>query len=119
MRKAHRTRAGAAVALAASSAALALVASQRGAAAAVPAPNDTNFAKQWNLPLIQIPDAWEVSRGEGVTVAVLDSGVAYEDFGPYRRAPDLAGTRFVPGRDVTGSRRDPVPCSRRPSPIPR
>jgi len=68
-------------------------------AAPVPPPNDPNFPKQWNLPLIQIPEAWSVSRGEGVTVAVLDSGVAYEDFGPYGQAPDLAGTRFVPGRD--------------------
>jgi len=69
------------------------------ATASVAAPNDPGFAKQWNLPLIQIPEAWSISRGAGATVAVLDTGVAYEDFGPYLRAPDLAGTRFVPGHD--------------------
>ncbi len=69
------------------------------AASSAQAPNDPGFAKQWNLPLIQIPEAWSISRGAGVTVAVLDTGVAFEDFAPYKRAPDLAGTKFVPGRD--------------------
>ncbi len=48
---------------------------------------------------MQIPAAWAGSRGRGTVVAVLDTGVAYENRGPYRRAPDLAGTRFVPGWD--------------------
>jgi serine protease len=64
-----------------------------------PAPNDELFSQQWNLDSIGIPRAWDVSTGEGVVVAVLDTGVAYEDDGPYRRAPDLAETRFVPGWD--------------------
>lgn len=46
-----------------------------------------------------MPAAWAVSRGAGATVAILDTGVAYEDRGIHRRAPDLAGTRFVPGWD--------------------
>lgn len=62
-------------------------------------PNDPLFKHQWQLQMLQVPRAWSVSRGRGVTVAVLDTGVAYEDRGPYRRAPDLAGTRFVPGYD--------------------
>ena len=72
-----------------------------GARAAVraPAPNDELFLQQWNLEAIGIPRAWDVSTGDGVIVAVLDTGVAYEDDGPSRRAPDLAGTRFVPGWD--------------------
>jgi serine protease len=32
-------------------------------------------------------------------VAVIDSGVAYENRGPFRRAPDLGGSRFVRGYD--------------------
>jgi serine protease len=32
-------------------------------------------------------------------VAVLDTGIAYEDFGPYRKAPDFGTTVFVPGFD--------------------
>ncbi len=65
----------------------------------VAAPDDPLFAHQWNLHAIQIPSAWAVSRGAGATVAVLDTGVAYEDRGPYRRAPDLASTRLAPGWD--------------------
>ena len=64
-----------------------------------PAPNDELFPQQWNLESIGIPRAWDVSTGEGVVVAVLDTGVAYEDDGPYRRAPDLVETTFVPGWD--------------------
>ena len=63
------------------------------------APNDPLFRLQWHLRTIQAPAAWAVSRGEGVTVAVLDTGVAYETSGRYRRAPDLAGTRFARGWD--------------------
>ena len=62
-------------------------------------PNDPLFRYQWNLNALQIPAAWGISRGAGAIVAVLDTGVAYENRGPYRRAPDLAGTRFVPGWD--------------------
>ncbi len=71
----------------------------RSRAAAVKPPNDPLFRYQWNLHAMQIPAAWAVSRGQGAVVAVLDTGVAYEDRGIYRRAPDLAGTRFVPGWD--------------------
>lgn len=81
---------------------LALSQPERSAAAAPPtvqAPNDPLFKYQWHLRAMQIPAAWAVSRGAGATVAVLDTGVAYEDRGPYRQAPDFAGTRFVAGRD--------------------
>lgn len=66
---------------------------------AVKPPSDPLFKYQWNLAAIQIPAAWAVSRGAGATVAVLDTGVAYEDRGPYRQAPDLAAARFVAGWD--------------------
>lgn len=58
-------------------------------------PNDPLFAEQWNLPLIQTEQAWHLSNGSGVTVAILDTGVAFEGNGPFVRAPDLAGTKFV------------------------
>lgn len=57
------------------------------------------FTKQWHLQTIGLPDAWRVTTGSEVTVALLDTGVAYEDWQDYRRAPDLAGTRIVPGWD--------------------
>jgi serine protease len=62
-------------------------------------PNDPLYSKQWNLRLIGMPEAWEVSRGKGVIVAVLDTGVAYETKGPFVRVPDLKGVRFAPGYD--------------------
>jgi serine protease len=68
-------------------------------AVAGPAVDDPLFPAQWHLRMIGIPDAWKVTTGAGAVVAVLDTGVAYEDEGPYRRAPDLAGTRFVSGWD--------------------
>lgn len=75
--------------------------SSTGARRSAPAtpPDDPMFPSQWHLRLIGIPEAWSVTNGSGAVVAVLDTGVAYEDEGPYRRAPDLAGTRFVPGWD--------------------
>jgi serine protease len=79
-------------------------------------PNDRLFKYQWHLRAIQIPEAWAVSRGEGATVAVLDTGVAYEDRGTYRRAPDLAGTRFVRGWDFVDGDAHPddvLPAHRR------
>ncbi|CAA9528092.1 MAG: hypothetical protein AVDCRST_MAG67-4228 [uncultured Solirubrobacteraceae bacterium] len=79
----------------------------RAAAATVQPPNDPLFRHQWYLRAIQIPAAWAASRGEGATVAVLDTGVAYATRGPYRRAPDLAGTRFVAGWDFVDD--DPHP----------
>ena len=64
-------------------------------------PNDPRYPEQWHFPQIQVPSAWDIEPGgnAGVTVAVLDTGVAYEDYGPYLQAPDLAGTTFVPGYD--------------------
>ncbi len=78
------------------------------ASAASPAPpNDPLFRHQWNLSAIGIPAAWAISRGAGAVVAVLDTGVAYETRGPYRRAPDLAGARFVAGWDFVDGDRHP------------
>ena len=37
--------------------------------------------------------------GRGVVVAVIDSGVAYENRGRFRRSPDFTASQFVPGYD--------------------
>ncbi|HUG70789.1 MAG TPA: S8 family serine peptidase [Pirellulaceae bacterium] len=72
------------------------------------APNDPYYSYQWNfqnphLGGVQSEEAWAVSTGAGVVVAVLDTGVAYanhqDSSGTYYRAPDLAGTHFVAGYD--------------------
>jgi serine protease len=63
---------------------------------------------QWNfLPGtgVNAPPAWDrlIAKGrpggKGVKVAVLDTGVAYEDRGKFRRSPDLSRYRFAKGRD--------------------
>ncbi|GAA1596977.1 S8 family peptidase [Actinoplanes couchii] len=58
----------------------------------VPADNDPYRGKQWDLKTIGIPTAWESSTGEGVVVAVIDSGVDASH-------PDLAG-QVLPGYDA-------------------
>ena len=41
-------------------------------------PNDPNFKDQWNLKLIGMPTAWEVTTGStNVVVALIDTGVDY------------------------------------------
>lgn len=62
-------------------------------------PNDPYYKHQWHLDQIQMPQAWLRTRGEGVVVAVIDTGVSYRDSGRFRIAPDLKNTRFVAGRD--------------------
>jgi serine protease len=62
-------------------------------------PNDPDYAKQWNLKMINMPKAWDKSRGKGVIVAVLDTGIAYENYDDFKQVPDLKGVKFVEGYD--------------------
>jgi serine protease len=59
---------------------------------------------QWNfLPStgVNAPAAWANLRadhrpgGSGVTVAILDTGVAYRNWRQFKQSPDFVGTRFV------------------------
>jgi len=62
--------------------------------------NDTFFNAQWHLEMVDAPRTWAIQSGDpSVVVAVLDTGIAYEDFGPYRKAPDFGTTVFVQGFD--------------------
>ena len=58
---------------------------------ALDAPNDPDYSKQWNFRSINIESAWKETKGNGVTVAVIDTGVS--------RVPDLKLTKFVKGYD--------------------
>jgi len=71
---------------------------------------------QWNLLPehgVDAPGGWDHliragrAGGAGVTVAVLDTGVAYADRGRFRRSPDLAATRLRAAYDFVAS--DPYP----------
>jgi serine protease len=50
-------------------------------------PDDAYYPQQWNFQLINMEAAWDRSTGEGVTVAVLDSGISpygTDGFGDHR-----------------------------------
>jgi len=63
-------------------------------------PNDRFFRFQWHFRLIGAERTWDIQRGgSNVAVAVIDSGIAYEDFDVFRRAPDWGSRVFLPGFD--------------------
>ena len=73
------------------------------------APNDEWYWLQWNLRQIGYEAAWDLflkdaSYADPAVVAVLDTGVAYEDYTDskyhYEPAPDLGDTEFVDGYDA-------------------
>jgi serine protease len=99
--------------------------------AAAPVPDDTGVAArsaeaaggwaqvQWDLtgPLgVHAPDAWAIAGavgrqpGAGVTVGVIDTGLAYADRPPYRRSPDILPTHVARGYDLVDN--DPFPNDR-------
>ncbi|MFE7318477.1 S8 family serine peptidase [Streptomyces sp. NPDC057555] len=51
-------------------------------------------SRQWHLDAMQAERMWQVSTGEGVTVAVIDSGVDSS-------VPELRG-QLLPGKDFSG-----------------
>ncbi len=56
-------------------------------------PDDPYYTYQWHYPLVNLPLAWNVTRGSGeVVVAVLDTGILMEH-------PDFDSSRFMPGYD--------------------
>jgi serine protease len=72
---------------------------------------------QWNfLPLVGVnaPQAWANLRGvrrpgaRGVVVAILDTGVAYRNWGKFQKSPDFGGTRFIDPYDFIANNRYPL-----------
>ena len=58
-------------------------------------PNDPQYKFQWHMRQIGMPEAWKLADGNGVIVAVLDTGVGYEDYDKFHVLPDLKGITFV------------------------
>lgn len=71
-------------------------------------PNDSYYPLQWHFNNsvyggVNSETAWDISTGSNVTVAVVDTGIAYENYRKgskkYYKAPDFANTCFVSGFD--------------------
>jgi thermitase len=68
-------------------------------------PNDPEFANQWHHKVILAEDAWDLTKGANVSIAVIDNGfdITHPDlqFGPlsgwFRETPDHVDADFVPG----------------------
>ena len=69
-----------------------------GLAAPAPAHADSIRDQQWHLDYLDIAEAHKITRGEGVTVAVVDTGVDNQH-------PDLKGA-LLKGRTFAGGRSD-------------
>ena len=70
-------------------------------------PNDPELKYQWHMSAIGMEKAWPWGSGRGVTVAVIDTGVAYKDFQDrFKRVEDLDHTDFVEGYDFINKRVD-------------
>ena len=70
-------------------------------------PNDEFFEFQWNMTLVGAQRTWAIQKGQSsVGVAVLDTGVAFEDYADpvtgqvFGRAPDWGSVTFLPGWDA-------------------
>ncbi|CAN5284433.1 S8 family serine peptidase [soil metagenome] len=72
-------------------------------------PDDPLYAsKQWHMKKVGAESAWEYTCGRGVTVAVIDTGVACFDKGPFSRGSDLGGTRCEGGWNFIDNNADAV-----------
>jgi subtilisin family serine protease len=64
------------------------------------APNDPMLDRQWPLRSIQAIEAWDITTGDGSTIALLDTGVSPTH-------PDLAN-KILPGHDFVNNDDDAV-----------
>lgn len=88
-------------------------------------PNDRGAAgvdhgwerQQWDMlpgTGVDAPEAWANlladgrAGGRGVTIAVLDTGVAYRNWGQFKVSPDLRQTKFVDPYDFVADNRYPL-----------
>ena len=61
-------------------------------------PGDPCYRYQWHLRQVGLPGAWKLGQGEGVIVAVIDTGVT--------QVPDLQGTKVLPGYNFVADNDD-------------
>lgn len=82
-------------------------------------PNDPYFSQnpldfyQWNLGQINMPLAWDYQPRGGaspIIVAVIDTGIAFQNSGSYHQAPELAQVPFVAPQNFNSTVSCPVTC---------
>jgi len=61
-------------------------------------PNDPRYSEAWHLATIQAPAAWDLAQGDGIVIAVLDTGV-------YGAHPDLS-SKMVAGWNIPSGNTD-------------
>jgi serine protease len=67
-------------------------------------PNDPKYKFQWHMGQINMPKAWKLADGDGVIVAVIDTGVAYENRGKkFHMVPDLEGVPMTKPYDFVNN----------------
>ena len=77
------------------------------------APNDPLLKEQWHMDRIGASRAWDFATGRGVTVAVVDTGIACENYGPFTKGSDLGRHRVRAGVELRHQERA---RQRRPGP---
>ncbi len=62
-------------------------------------PNDEYYKYQWHMDMLNVPKAWETTQGEGVVVAVVDTGVSANEDGFFK---------LMKGKDFVDNDNDPT-----------
>jgi serine protease len=70
-------------------------------------PNDPRYDEQWNFKMVDAEGAWKRTRGKGVVVAVIDTGVAAKTTKRGKQARDFNTTQFTEGYDFVHDDKDP------------
>ncbi|MBA3502489.1 MAG: S8 family peptidase [Myxococcota bacterium] len=69
-------------------------------------PNDPQFKFQWHMNQIGMKEAWKLADGNGVIVAVLDTGVGYGNHDKFHLLEDLEGVTFVKPYNFVGNNKN-------------
>ena len=56
-------------------------------------PDDPHYTEQWGLPRIRAPEAWDLTTGDDLTIAVIDTGVDLDH-------PDLVGKLWTNADEI-------------------
>jgi len=56
-------------------------------------PDDPHYTEQWSLPRIRAPEAWDLTTGDDLTIAVIDTGVDLDH-------PDLVGKLWTNAGEI-------------------